>query len=135
MKLSFMKYSIPVGLAVLSHEALMGIAKFAKVKSIGTLELIVPALTFVGCIVLINKLKKDLSSKHGQQTYIAPPNYDKDYEYCNNLNNNQQPNYQERSGWEHDREFITHERGVKEETFENGVKRTVYEFERRSSTW
>ena len=131
MKLSFIKFSIPVGLAVLSHEALIGIAKFAKVGSVGILELIVPVLIFAGCIALINRLKKTLKTKQSQPLYIAPPNYDKDYEY---LNNNQ-PNYNEQAGWNHDREFITQERGVKEETFIDGVKRTVYEFERRQNTW
>ena len=133
MKFSFMKFSIPVGLAVLSHQVLIGIAKFAKVGSVGALELIVPVLSFFGCITLINRFKRTLKTKQSQPLYIAPPNYDEHY---NNLNNNQQhPNYNERSGWEHDREFFIHEIGIKEEIFFDGKKVTKYDFKRRSSTW
>jgi hypothetical protein len=88
---SLIKLAIPTGLAVLSHEALIGIVKFAKVGSAGALELIVPCCVFIGAIALINRCKKSLKSKP-QQLYIAPPNYEEHY---NNLNNNQQPNYQE----------------------------------------
>ena len=130
MKFGFMKFSIPVGLSVLSHEVLIGIAKFAKVGSIGVLELIIPVSVFAGCIALINRFKKTLKTKQSQPLYIAPPNYD---EYYSNINNNPQQQYSDYV--QHDREFVVRERGVKEETFSNGKKTTVYEFERRSSTW
>jgi len=111
-----LKFAIPVGLAVLSHQALIGIAKFAKVGSVGILELLVPVLTFAGCLTLMNRLKKNLKTqKQSQQLLIAPPDYSCDYQ----------------SG----QEFIVRERGIKKETFSNGEKITVYEFERRSSTW
>jgi len=126
-KISLVKYIFPAGLAVLSHELLMAAAKFSKVCSMGMLELIVPVGVFAGYFAIINKFK---NSTKDTRALPSPPDYDKDYEYLNN-----QPDYNEQSGWNCDKEFITRERGVKEETFINGVKRTVYEFERRSNTW
>jgi hypothetical protein len=128
--ISFIKYSIPVGLAVLSHQVLIGAASFAKVESVGLLELLVPAGTFAGCVVLINRFKKKLNNP--RQQLPPPPNYDEQY---SNLNNQQQPNYQEQTGWDCDKEFFEHEYGVKYESFSNGVKRTEYELRRRSNTW
>jgi hypothetical protein len=129
-KISLIKYAVPTGLAVMSNQLLIGAANFAKVPSVGVLELVVPVGVFAGYFMILNRIKSGMKAKPEQQQ-LPPPDYDA---YYQNLNS-QQPNYQERSGWEHDKEFITRERGVKEETFENGVKRTVYEFERRQNTW
>jgi hypothetical protein len=132
-KISLIKYALPTGLAVMSNQFVIGLAKFAKVGSVGVLELVVPIGVFVGYFWVLGRIKKGVKKKP-EYEQLPPPNYD---EYYKNLNANQpqQPNYGEQSGWNHDREFITRECGVKEETFENGVKRTVYEFERRSNTW
>ena len=130
LKIGFIKYAIPTGLAILSNQAIVGLAKFAKVGSVGVLELIVPVSVFAGYFIILNRIKSSAKEKPVQQQ-LPPPNYDKDYEY---LNNNQ-PNYNEQAGWNCDKEFFMHECGVKYESFNNSVKRTEYEFRRRSSTW
>ena len=131
-KISLIKYSIPVGVSIMSHELLLGAASFAKVRSIGALELIVLGASFLTCIIFMEKFKKALKRDKQKQQCLPPPNYDEQY---SNLNNQQQPNYNEQSGWDCDKEFFTHECGVKYESFKNGVKCTEYEFRRRSSTW
>ena len=132
-KISLIKYALPTGLAIMSNQLLIGAAKFAKVGSVGVLELIVPVGVFVGYFWALNRIKKG-AKKKPEYEQLPPPNYDA---YYNNLNANQpqQPNYNEQSGWNHDREFFVHEEGIKEETFEDGVKRTKYTFKRRSNTW
>ena len=130
-KFSLIKYSIPVGLAVMSNQLRIGAAKFAKVPSIGVLELVVPAGVFVGYFMILNRIKRSAKKKEPEYQGLPPAqNYD---EYYSNLNNQPQPNYNERAGWDCDREFVTRRKGIKTESFLEGRKTTVYEYEEVSN--
>jgi hypothetical protein len=133
-KTSLIKYAVPTGLAVMSNQLLIGAAKFAKVPSVGVLELVVPVGVFAGYFMILNRIKKGAKKKEPEYQGL-PPAYDNYDAYYDNLNANQpqQPNYNERAGWDCDREFITRRKGIKTESFLDGRKTTIYEYEEVSN--
>ena len=130
-KISLIKYAVPVGLAVMSNQLLIGLAKFAKVGSVGVLELVVPVGVFASYFMILGRIKKGAKKKEPEYQGLPPA---QDYDsYYSNLNNQPQPNYSERSGWDCDREFVTRRKGIKTESFLEGRKTTVYEYEEVSN--